>query len=255
MRGKFRAFYSVIAMSVLLVACASQEEIAKRIAGRWGPDPIINADDADTVIKRQMTVLAYVTDASGIGSGAVMNPLSDPRWFEVARWGFNIGREDCASYLNNLFKIQREKLRNHDVLNAFQVASIGIVTAASPHAATTLSVLGQAFGLASSLNDAILQSYLFTEAPGLISIKVKQLQDDYQNSLKPQSITTSSQAYSALQNYYNICLPQSIEGVVLQKVAGADTSSDGGAKPKASAKPAAPAGTSGTVQKTPLLVN
>jgi len=250
MRGLLRTSCSVIAVSVLLAGCASKEEIAKRISGRWGPDPIINADDADTVITRQLTVLSYVANKSGIVG---LTPTGDARWFDVAEWGFNIGREDCSSYLTNLFKIQREKLRNHDVLNAFQVASIGIVTAASPHAATTLSVLGQAFGLASSLNDAVLQSYLFTEAPGLISIKVKQLQDAYQTSLARGSITSGAQAYSALQNYYNICLPQSIEGVILEKVAKSDTTSGGGAKPKAPAKPAAKTGDSNTVQKTPGL--
>ena len=252
---KLRALFSLIAMSVLLVGCASREELAKRIAGRWGPDPVINAEDTDTVIRRQLTVLSYVANSSGIGSDLALRPTGDDRWFDVAEWGFNIGREDCASYLNNLFKIQREKLRNNDLLNAFQVASIGIVTAAAPSSPTTFSVLGQAFGLAKSINESILQSYLFTEAPGLISLKVKQLQDEYQTSLKPSSIMSAAQAYSALQNYYNICLPQSIEGVVLQKVATSDASSDGGAKPKTPAKPAAKQGGSSTVQKTPLLVN
>ena len=192
-----------------------------------------------------------------------MNPVYNPRWYYVAQWGFNIGREDCAAYLNNLFKIEREKLRNHGIIGAVQAASIGIVTAAEPGAATTMSVLGQAFGLASALNDAILESYLFTEAPGLISIKVKQMQDDYQNSLSKDAIVSAPQAYSALQNYYNICLPQSIEGVILQKVATSQTTSgdSGNGKPKAKAKTTAVGtsssrkGTSMTIQKTPGLQN
>jgi hypothetical protein len=252
MYGVVRLIAALIALTILLVGCASKEEIEKRIAGRWGPDPIINADDANSVVRRQVTVLFYIAQDSGIHG---LTTTDDPRWFEIAQWGFNVGREDCASYLNNLFRIQRERLRNHDILNAFQVASIGIVTAAAPSSATTLSVLGQAFGLASSLNDAVLQSYLFTEAPGLISIKVKKLQDDYQNSLARGSITSAAQAYSALQNYYNICLPQSIEGIILEKVAASDTTS--GDKPKAGDKPTAapinPKGTSTVIQKTPKL--
>lgn len=253
MRRIIRVAVLAVLSGALLSGCASRDELAKRIAGRWGPDPIIEPTDAQTVMQRQMTVLSYIANDSGI---TVAGPYGDPTWQEIAEWGFNIGREDCSAYLNNLFKIQRERLRNHDILNAFQVASIGIVTAAAPSAATTISVLGQAFGLASSLNDAILQSYLFTEAPGLISIKVKQMQDDYQKSLAPRSITSAAQAYSALQNYYNICLPQSIEGVILAKVATSDTTSGDkkpAAAPAAPAKPAA--GTSTTIQKTPGLTN
>jgi hypothetical protein len=199
-----------------LVSGCSRDDIEKRIAGRWGPSPNIKTENVRPTLDEQFGVLDLIQKEAGLGN---LDQNSDPRWFTVAQWGFNVGREDCMVYLNTVFKLQRERTRDHAIIGATQTATIGIVTAASPHAATALSVLGQAFGLATALNDAIYDSYLFTQAPGLISIKVKQLQDAYRNSKLPAHITSAPAAYSAIQDYYNICLPQSIEGVVLTKVA------------------------------------
>jgi hypothetical protein len=261
MRKGFRVALSLL-LSSMLVDCASRDELAKRIAGRWGPDPIIDAGEVASVVSRQVSVLLAIAKDARIGRVVSTDPplveLTPADWYLVAQWGFNLGREDCAVYLNNIFKIQREKLRNHDLINAFQLATIGIVTATAPHSPKTLSILGQAFGLTTALNDTILQSYLFTEAPGLISIKIKQLQDEYQKSVKPADIKNAATAYSALQNYYNICLPQSIEGVVLERVAKSEPVS--GDKPKATVVTTkvttTPEGnTPAPVQKTPLLGN
>ena len=102
-------------------------------------------------------------------------------------------------------------------------------------------MLAAAFGLTIGINDTILQSYLFTEAPGLVSLKVRDLQDAYQELIitNKQKISSAAGAYNTLQNYYNLCLPQTIEGTMLQTVVKASvaTSNPGddasGAKPKA----------------------
>ena len=104
MRRNWGALFYLIAICVLLAGCASREELAKRIAGRWGPDPIISADDTDTVISRQMLVLAYIAKESRIPVNA---PTNDPTWYAIAEWGFNIGREDCSSYLANSGKLAK----------------------------------------------------------------------------------------------------------------------------------------------------
>jgi hypothetical protein len=173
--------------------------------------------------------------------------------------------------------MNREKQRDDGIIAGVSAATSAIVTASSHNPAATLSVLAATFGLATALNDAIFQSYLFSEAPGLISRKVIELQDNYQqlvekNQLPPtkkavvtqshqgskspaqmtqttdtttvvvKPITTAEQAYSAIQNYYNICLPQSIEGVLLQAVA------DSSAKPSSPSTSSAPKLTSGTTK-------
>jgi len=115
-------------------------------------------------------------------------------------------------------RLNREKQRNDSALSALAAGSAAILT--PTHAsAQSLSIVAAAFGLTTAINDAAFQSYLFTEAPGLIANKVKDLQDVYQKSLTQASIATADQAYSAIQHFYSICLPESIEGVLLEAVA------------------------------------
>jgi pyruvate/2-oxoacid:ferredoxin oxidoreductase alpha subunit len=124
--------------------------------------------------------------------------------------------------------MNREKQRNDSIFTALNTAAAAIVTGTTT-AQRPLSILAAAFGLSTAINDAIFQSYLFTEAPGLVSNKVKELQDTYQQAVEkaetdkqnPVLINTPESAYNAIQNYYHICLPQSIEGTLLQTVADA----------------------------------
>jgi hypothetical protein len=225
------------------------------------------------VIGGQIQVLDYITwEAFNIHYEEALQQSSrapSDFWFEVAEWGFHVGRQDCDVYLNYMFRMNREKQRDDGIIAGVSAASSAIVAATTHNPVKALSVLAASFGLATALNDAIFESYLFSEAPGLISIKVKGLQDAYQQQVEKNqnpkqsgTVTTSStttttqttvtqagtnstakttppdtstavvipilspeQAYNAIQNYYNICLPQSIEGVLLQAVA------DSSAKP------------------------
>lgn len=194
------------------------------MTGRWGPDPALKSADVDTVMRDQSQVLLFIEIDAGFikpdgAGGYVSTPAMPPQlWYSVAQWGFNIGRQDCEVYLNTLYRLNRQKQRNDSGLAALAAGTAAILTPAHASAAS-LSIVAAVFGLTTALNDALYQSYLFTEAPGLIAIKVKDLQDAYQKSLGPDSITTPDQAYSAIQHYYTICLPESIEGVLLEAVA------------------------------------
>src|SRR5438045_3354190 len=100
---------SAVAVSLVTAGCASRDEISRRIAGRWGPDPIIQSGEVKSALDQQFSVLKIIVNDLGIVD---ISPVDDSRWYYVAEWGFNIGRQDCAAYLDNLFRIQREKLRN-----------------------------------------------------------------------------------------------------------------------------------------------
>lgn len=247
-------------MSGALVACTSTNELQQRFAYRWGPDPGIPSSGVQTAIGDQIATLNYITESAFGVSYAEIPPLSD-KWFDVTEWGFNVGRRDCEIYMDYMFRLNREKARDDGIIAGLAAATASIVGVSAKSPAKTLSVLAASFGLATALNDAIFQSYLFSEAPGLISVKVKQLQDKYQQQVEKTQvqtgakatptmvktstttnktttgggsgsgnstdntttvvlpIKTAEQAYSAIQNYYNICLPHSIEGVLLQAVA------------------------------------
>jgi hypothetical protein len=210
----------VIAFACVVSGC-SKKEIEQRISGRWGPDPAISSSDFNDTLKNQIQVLGYIVQDAGIGKKAAdgIPELSAQDWFTVAEWGFNVGRQDCEIYLDNLFRMNREKQRNDSVLAALSTAGIAVLTVTKSMQA--VSIVGAAFGMAVGINDAVLQSYLFTEAPGLVANKVKGLQDAYQDSVEksPSTISNAETAYNVIQNYYRICLPHAIEGALLQAVA------------------------------------
>jgi hypothetical protein len=202
----------------LLPGCLG-EDAQRRISGRWGPSPVLQASDVDKTLQNQILVLTYISQYARIP----IDPSSpnDPRWYNIAEWGFNIGRTDCTIYLDNLFVLARERTRTNGLLLDISGAATAIVTATAPHS-TALSIIAPAFGLIGNASNRVFDSYLFSDtSPGLIQSKVKDLQDGFQLiiSNNREQINTSAAAYAAIQNYYNICLPQSIEGVLLEKIA------------------------------------
>jgi hypothetical protein len=272
------AYRSLVAclMVTTLSACTSSDELMQRFTYRWGPNPSLPASNVSTAIADEVGALNYITTTAfetpypNIPSQFAGRP--DVYWYYVAEWGLNVGRRDCEIYMDYMFRLNREKQRSDSIISGLGAFASGLVTATSK-SATTLSILAASFGLATAVNDAIFTSYLFSEAPGLISIKVKALQDNYQQQIEknqqpqmasnhavssvvattkitgttntasaatptpPKSNATDTtttvvlpiisphQAYSAIQNYYHLCLPQAIEGVLLQAVADSTATS------------------------------
>lgn len=225
----------LIFASSLLLGCAQNDDFQRRFTGRWGPKPNIVAADAQATLNNQLAVLSYIATNANITIAAPTD------WYYVAEWGFNIGRADCTIYLDNLFVIARERAKWNGLFLDLSGAATAIVTATAPHS-VALSLIAPAFGLAGNVSNRIFDSYLFSDtAPGIIQSKVKDLQDKFQETIKTNraQIDTSAAAYAAIQNYYNICLPQAIEGVLLEHIAtGTATASDPGTPPpkKTSAK-------------------
>ena len=229
-----------------LANCASKEELKKRFAGRWGPDPAIQESEAKDFSERQSLVLQYIAAQYSIGTpgenGARFLDTTD--WIRVTKAGFNVGREDCETYIDNLFRMARERQRNDSIINAANLASNAILQATKVTKA--VSIVGASLGMLTGVNDAIYDSYLFSQAPGLIGEKVKDVQSAYRISIEqnPGAIMTAEDAYNAIQSYYSYCLPHSIEGMLLQKIAESSpkTETPGAPAPK---KPASKSGSNG----------
>lgn len=219
MKLKLRNLVGLTLAGAVLAGCANSDELSARFNGRWGPDPTIRAASIETVAQNQILVLGYLARNTSAAVGPDGRILASPAdWYEIAQWGFNVGRQDCEIYLDNLFRMSREKGRNDNILAAATTAAAAVITGTTT-AQKPLSILAAAFGLSIAINDAFFQSFLFTQAPGLVAKKVSDLQEAYRNSIEPSQITTASAAYNAIQGYYHICLPHAIEGVMLQKIA------------------------------------
>jgi len=226
-------------VSALVTGCTSSD-IKASMTGRWGPDPALPATEVGSVSSNQTQVLRYIIDDARNAAELIGRP-ADLDWFQVAEWGFNIGRQDCEVYLNSLFRMNREKQRNDSVLTALSTATAGILTA-STNGQKALSIAAAAFGMTTALNDALFQSFLFAESPGLVANKVKEAQDAYKATIEKNQkdrttkndIDSAASAYNAIRGFYHICLPQSIEGMLLQAVANTEAkTSDPGKSPAA----------------------
>ncbi len=191
---------------------------------RWGPNPAIQPAAFVSTAQNQAIVLNYLGRATGYfgEDGRPLVAMTPALWAEIAQMGFNIGRQDCEIYMDTLFRLNREKGRNDNIIAAAATAAAAIVTGTTT-AQKPLSILAAVFGLSIAVNDAIYTSYLFTQAPGLVSKKVSDLQEVFRNSVVTGQvqITNAASAYYAIQSYYRICLPHSIEGVMLQAIADA----------------------------------
>lgn len=219
---RVRSLAGAAVVSSMLAGCVTSDELSARINGRWGPNPALQAVAVDTVASNQYLVLAYLARNTGLVTpDGVLLRGAPADWYEVAQWGFNVGRQDCEIYLDNLFRMNREKGRNDNILAAVSTAAALVITGTTT-AQKPLSILAAAFGLSIAVNDAIFQSYMFNQAPGLVSKKVGDLQEAFRNSITRDQVTTASSAYYAIQSYYHICLPHAIEGVLLQKIADSD---------------------------------
>jgi hypothetical protein len=222
---RLRSVVGIVLIGGAAAGCANSDEIKARFNGRWGPDPAIQAASFATEAQNQSLVLNYLGRSAGLiaSDGTPFRPLLPADYAEIAQWGFNIGRQDCEIYMDNLFRLSREKGRNDNILAAASTAAAAIVTGTTT-SQKPLSILAAVFGLSIALNDAIFQSYLFTQAPGLVAKKVSDLQEVFRNSVVSGQvkITSAASAYYAVQSYYHICLPHSIEGVMLQSIANAN---------------------------------
>jgi hypothetical protein len=215
------------AVLIALLPGCTKSDMKAGFTGRWGPDPSLSAGDVQSVVSNQNQVLNYIILDAGLAKispdGTFDRPIA---WFQVTEWGFNVGRQDCDIYMNTLFRMNREKQRNDSMFTALGTAAAAILTSTNS-GQKALSIVAAAFGMTTALNDALFQSFLFTESPGLVAIKVRSMQDAFQETIEKNQtdgtpsndISTAAAAYSAIQNYYSLCLPQTIEGTLLQAVA------------------------------------
>jgi hypothetical protein len=74
---------------VALAGCTSVDDLQQRIAWRWGPDPAMPATQFNSTIADQIQVINYIKD------NAPIDPNAPDYFFQMAEWGFDVGRQDC----------------------------------------------------------------------------------------------------------------------------------------------------------------
>jgi hypothetical protein len=205
-----------------------------QFADRYGPDPVLTEAPTSNVAARQGDVVTALLLASGYRPNLEppIMPSSPAEWYGVILTGFNVVDDACQTYINDLWKIDREKNRIKDVITASGAATAAIVGANANPSARTLTTLASAFGLASAMTSAIGDSYLFAQDPSSVGQIVKKLQVAYRNDIasnvgKPNyPISSYSAVYYHTREYLSLCLPPTIEAQVQDLVAKAKATPD-----------------------------
>lgn len=222
----------------MLPGCSS---IKAQWADRYGPDPVPSAMATIEASNREAEVVTALLRANGYARADVSNdvPTSSLAWYGVILTGFNVVDDACQTYINDLWKLDRQKGRVRDIITASGAATAAIVGANANPSTATLTTLAQAFGLASTLTGTIGDSYLFAQNPAALGQIVKKLQTAYRDDVAKNidtryyPISSYAAVYYHTREYLSLCLPPTIEAQVQDLVAKAK------AKPVAASAPLA----------------
>jgi hypothetical protein len=235
------------------------------VSDRWGPSPVLAAAASADAAGRQVAVVNAMIAASGLvpvttdpATGQVRVPQFKSTdtygWYTAITGGFNVIDDACQTYLDDLWKLDRERTAATGIIAATGAAVAAVVNPGGTGTATTLVVLAQAFGLAGTLTTNVANTYLYAKDPATVKGLVDKLMDAYRQDFhdkvfgnaanKIAAPTDANQypinsypaAYYRMREYLSLCLPPTIDAQVQTLLSNAN----------AAAKAPAPAGAAGS---------
>ncbi len=185
---------------------------------RKGPSPVLDA----TAVANASNNKAWVMYALECDAGYC--DRNDVDYSAVAEAGFNYVDDQCNSYFNQLFFIDRGRSQIKSGLaatDATTTAILGITGAAVP----TLTIVAAAFGLASAATDIIAGTYLYALPPATTQGFVTRQQKAFRDGVfaNRDRVNSRSTAYYVIQRYLMLCLPPTIEGEIAKQIASTQT--------------------------------
>ncbi len=188
---------------------------------RYGLDPVLDAAAvASAAANHQQILAALAADAS-------ISPASPSFYYYVAEAGFNYIDDECRTYFQQLFFLDRDRDRIKSGLGAASATTAAIlgVTGAS---VMSMAIVAQAFGLGLAATDIVANAYLFQLPPSTTQGFVKEMQLAYREgaAVRAGLIVTPTAAYHAVQEYLSLCLPPTIESKLAEHIKAARATPD-----------------------------
>ena len=223
---------------------------------RYGPQPVLVNEVVQTSMQRQLPAVAAVSSDIDTVTGqriALAWPARQDRreWYTLILRGFNTIDDACMSYVDSLWIMERQKTRNSTILYAAGAAGAALIAAAqtTPSTAAALVVLSQAFGFAGVLNNAVFDTYLYSQNASTIKRIIQKTTLEYRSDLAENiggdevtyPIASVGAAYHHMREYLALCLPPTIQAQIDERLNGAKAIPEGpgGTTPKAKAAPLA----------------
>jgi hypothetical protein len=217
---------------------------------RYGPSPVLVAEAVQSSVARQAAVVAAVSGgATGFARDPVTREVLAPLlpadgdrlgWHKVILMGFNTIDDACMTYIDNLWVLERRKTRNSTILHAAGAAGAALIAAAqtTPSTAAALVILSQAFGFAGVLNNALADSYLYTQPAATIKRIIQKTTLEYRTDFAAAASSTSETeitypiastgaAYHHMREYLALCLPPTIQAQIDERLNGAKAIPEG----------------------------
>ena len=236
-------------LALLLSACSLiRDQPDPTTVSIRGVPPTLEQLNVSATAYSQDQLVNELIQTAGLSS---QPPSSTPDWSLVTKAGiYEIGRQ-CDQYLDALFRFNREQRAGRQDLAA-AAAATGAIMGISGASAKALAITAAAFGLASSLFDASVNSVLFTIEPSALRNVALQGLKNYFETLDLSKITSRPDMLIALQGYLAQCSPAALEANINNAASGspfAVTNPDKD-KARAAAALAAPAATTVLQPKT-----
>lgn len=142
-------------------------------------------------------------------------------WYYIAEAGFNFIDDQCRTYFDELFFLDRraERIKTGLVVADKTTAAILAVTGATT---PTMNIVAQAFGFAVHATDLIAGTYLYRLPPATTQGFVTKMQSAYRRgaSRNRMQIDSPTAAYHSIQRYLDLCLPPRIEAEIAKQISG-----------------------------------
>jgi hypothetical protein len=196
-----------------------------------GVPPTLEQLNISTTAYAQNLMVDELIQTAGLSSQPAPG---DDNWSLVMKAGvYEIGRQ-CDQYLDALFRFNREQRAGRQDLAA-AAAATGAIMGLSGASAKALAITAAAFGLATNLFDASVNSVLFTIEPSALRNVALQGRKNYLEQLAKLKINSRPDMLIALQGYLTQCSPAAIEANINNAASGAPSVSVPGDAPKAAA--------------------
>ncbi len=195
--------------SIVLLGLAGCAEFDQR----KGLDPIIDGTAVHTASNNKDWIL------NGLAEDANVHDGDSDYYYLVTEAGFNYVDDQCRSYFDSLFFLERrrDELKSGLAASAATTAAIlGVTHASTP----SLAIVAAAFGLASSATDIVAGTYLYRLPPATTQGFVEKLQLAYRAGAAANHalINSPTSAYYQIQRYLNLCLPPAIEAEITRQI-------------------------------------
>jgi hypothetical protein len=183
-----------------------------------GVEPTLEQLNVSATLDAENQLVNNLIQAAGLPPGTQLAPY-DNTWSLVMKAGvYEIGRQ-CDQYLDVLFRFNREQRAGRQDLAAAAAATAAIMGLASA-SAKAIAITAAAFGLATSLFDASVNSVLFTIEPSALRNVALQGRKNYLEQLAKLRIDTRPDVLIALQGYLTQCSPAAIEANINNAASG-----------------------------------